>query len=139
MQIPSLKKKEEDTAARETNAPCAVALPLLVNAAWAGNPMPPTMWRWPRLLATAALVVAAGENSAGLPSPVESRFPSFLPSAWLDLCLVVSPILVLVKKSVFLCVDKYPRTTYEYENHVHICRASSYSKVDAVEQRLIQE
>jgi hypothetical protein len=34
-------------------------------------------------------------------------------------------------------VDKYPHTTYEHGNHVHISymRVSSYSKVDAVEHR----
>jgi hypothetical protein len=34
-------------------------------------------------------------------------------------------------------VDKYPRTTYEYGNHVYIYMlyVSSYNKVDAIEQR----
>jgi hypothetical protein len=31
-------------------------------------------------------------------------------------------------------VDKYPRTTYEYGNHVHIC-VYSYSTVDEIKQR----
>ena len=31
-------------------------------------------------------------------------------------------------------VDKYPRTTYEYGNHVHIC-VYSYSTVDVIKQR----
>jgi hypothetical protein len=31
-------------------------------------------------------------------------------------------------------VDKYPRTTHEYGNHVHICK-HSYSTVDVNEQR----
>jgi hypothetical protein len=31
-------------------------------------------------------------------------------------------------------VDKYPRTTYEYGNHVHIC-VYSYSIVDVIKQR----
>ena len=32
-------------------------------------------------------------------------------------------------------VDKYPRTTYEYGNHVHICAENSYSTVDVNEQK----
>ena len=31
-------------------------------------------------------------------------------------------------------VDKYPRTTYECGNHVHVC-VYSYSVVDAIKQR----
>jgi hypothetical protein len=31
-------------------------------------------------------------------------------------------------------VDKYPRTTYEYGNHVHMC-VYSYSTVDVIKQR----
>ena len=31
-------------------------------------------------------------------------------------------------------VDKYPRTTYEYGNHVHMC-VYSYSIVDVIKQR----
>jgi len=31
-------------------------------------------------------------------------------------------------------VDKYPRTTYEYGNHVHMCKYS-YSTVDVIKQR----
>ena len=45
----------------------------------------------------------------------------------------------LVHCSGYLCttqpyVDKYPRTTYEYGNHVHIC-VYSYSIVDVIKQR----
>jgi hypothetical protein len=35
---------------------------------------------------------------------------------------------------VHIDVDKYPRTTYEYGNHVHIC-VYSYSIVDEIKQR----
>ena len=37
---------------------------------------------------------------------------------------------------VSLAVDKYPRTTYEYGNHVHIyMRVNSYSTVGVIEQK----
>ena len=40
------------------------------------------------------------------------------------------------RKGSQLTADKYPRTTCEYGNHVHMCACvSSYSEVDAVEQR----
>jgi hypothetical protein len=35
---------------------------------------------------------------------------------------------------IVLYVDKYPRTTYEHGNHVHIC-VYSYSVVDVIKQR----
>ena len=40
-----------------------------------------------------------------------------------------------VLHSTRFSVDKYPRATYEYGNHVHVCAENSYSTVDVNEQK----
>jgi hypothetical protein len=65
-------------------------------------------------------------------SPASTTFPVLAaPASIVVVCVIISGL-----PPVRLSVDKYgyPRTTYEYGNHVHIC-VYSYSTVDVIKQR----
>ena len=82
---------------------------------------------------TSCTAIASRQKAAACLATISTYLHCALPVA-VSACIAVMCVCPLRMPATGRSVDKYPRTTYEYGNHVHIC-VYSYSIVDVIKQR----